>query len=124
MKKYLVIGNPIEHSLSPRLHNHWIKKNNIDAIYDKKQLNEGDIEGIISEVRNEKIQISRNHQNAFKSSCKIREYWCNSTFYKKSVFVSIGITTDRKTMKKTVEKTEIIDLPPNSGMTFLVVFCI
>ena len=55
MKKYLVIGNPIEHSLSPRLHNHWIKKNNIDAIYDKKQLNEGDIEGIISEVKNEKI---------------------------------------------------------------------
>ena len=55
MKKYLVIGNPIEHSLSPKLHNYWIKKNNIDAIYDKKQLNEGDIEGIISEVRNEKI---------------------------------------------------------------------
>ena len=55
MKKYLVIGNPIEHSLSPKLHNHWIKKNNIDAIYDKKQLNEGDIEGIISEVRSEKI---------------------------------------------------------------------
>ena len=55
MKKYLVIGNPIEHSLSPKLHNHWIKKNNIDAIYEKKQLNKGDIEGIISEVRNEKI---------------------------------------------------------------------
>ena len=29
MKKYLVIGNPIEHSLSPKLHNYWIKKNNI-----------------------------------------------------------------------------------------------
>ena len=55
MKKYLVIGNPIEHSLSPKLHNHWIKKNNIDAIYEKKQHNKGDIEGIISEVRNEKI---------------------------------------------------------------------
>ena len=26
MKKYLVIGNPIEHSLSPRLHNYWLKK--------------------------------------------------------------------------------------------------
>ena len=38
MKKYLVIGNPIEHSLSPKLHNYWIKKNNIDAVYDKKQL--------------------------------------------------------------------------------------
>jgi shikimate dehydrogenase len=55
MKKYLVIGNPIEHSLSPQLHNHWIKENNIDAVYDKKQLNENDIEGIINEVKNEKI---------------------------------------------------------------------
>ena len=35
MKKYLVVGNPIEHSLSPKLHNFWIK-NNIDAIYEKK----------------------------------------------------------------------------------------
>ena len=55
MKKYLVIGNPIEHSLSPKLHNHWIKENNIDAVYDKKQLNENDIEGIITDVRNGKI---------------------------------------------------------------------
>ena len=55
MKKYLVIGNPIKHSLSPKLHNHWIKENNIAAVYDKKQLNETDIEGIISEVKNGKI---------------------------------------------------------------------
>ena len=32
MKKFLVIGNPIEHSLSPLLHNHWIMKNNLNAI--------------------------------------------------------------------------------------------
>jgi len=55
MKKYLVIGNPIEHSLSPKLHNYWLKQNNIDAVYDKKQLNENDIEAIIGEVKNEKI---------------------------------------------------------------------
>jgi len=55
MKKYLVIGNPIEHSLSPKLHNHWIKENNIDAMYDKKQLSENEIKGIITEVKNEKI---------------------------------------------------------------------
>ena len=55
MKKYLVIGNPIEHSLSPKLHNYWIKKNNIDAVYEKKQLKENDINNIISEVRNGKI---------------------------------------------------------------------
>ena len=38
MKKYLVIGNPIEHSLSPLIHNYWIRKNNITAIYEKKEL--------------------------------------------------------------------------------------
>ena len=55
MKKYLVIGNPIEHSLSPKLHNYWIKQNNINAVYDKKHLNENDIEAIIGEVKNGKI---------------------------------------------------------------------
>jgi len=55
MKKYIVIGNPIEHSLSPKLHNHWIKENNIKAVYDKKQLNEGDIEEIVNDVKKDKI---------------------------------------------------------------------
>ena len=55
MKKYLVIGNPIEHSLSPKLHNYWIKKNKIDAAYDKKLLNESDIKDIISQIKKENI---------------------------------------------------------------------
>ena len=55
MKNFLVIGNPIKHSLSPKLHNYWIKKNNINAMYDKKQLGENEIKGIINEVKNEKI---------------------------------------------------------------------
>ncbi|RZO63495.1 MAG: shikimate dehydrogenase [Candidatus Pelagibacterales bacterium] len=55
MKKYLVIGNPIEHSLSPKLHNYWIKKNNINAIYEKKLLEEKEIKSVISDVRSKKI---------------------------------------------------------------------
>jgi len=55
MKKYLVIGNPIEHSLSPKLHNYWIKKNNINALYEKKLINEGEIKSIISEVKDKKV---------------------------------------------------------------------
>ena len=35
MKKYFVIGKPINHSLSPKLHNYWFKKNNIEATYEK-----------------------------------------------------------------------------------------
>jgi len=55
MKKYLVIGNPIKHSLSPKLHNHWLKENNIDAFYDKEELNESGISGIIDEIKKDKI---------------------------------------------------------------------
>ena len=55
MKKFIVIGNPIDHSLSPKLHNYWINQNNINAIYDKKTLKEGDLENLISQVRDKKI---------------------------------------------------------------------
>ena len=55
MKKYLVIGNPIEHSLSPKIHNYWIKENNINAIYDKKKLSQDELQNIISDVKEEKI---------------------------------------------------------------------
>ena len=54
MKKYLVIGNPINHSLSPKLHNYWLKENNIDAVYEKKKIEESNIQGIISEIKNGK----------------------------------------------------------------------
>ena len=55
MKKYLVIGNPINHSLSPKLHNFWIKQNRIDAFYDKEKLNSNQLEDLILKVRGKKI---------------------------------------------------------------------
>jgi shikimate dehydrogenase len=55
MKKFLVIGNPIEHSLSPTLHNYWIKNNGIDANYAKQTLNESELEQIIKDIKKEKI---------------------------------------------------------------------
>ncbi len=51
MKKYLVIGNPIEHSLSPLLHNFWIKKHGVNAIYEKKLLEKNDIEKTLNDMR-------------------------------------------------------------------------
>ena len=51
MKKYLVIGNPINHSLSPELHNHWIKQNSIDAIYEKKKLDINDLKNLILDIK-------------------------------------------------------------------------
>ena len=55
MKKYLVIGNPIEHSLSPELHNYWLKNNNIEAIYEKKKLSEDDLAKLILQIKEKKI---------------------------------------------------------------------
>jgi len=55
MKKYLVIGNPIDHSLSPKLHNYWIKKNNINAIYEKKKIYSEEIKNIILELKDNLI---------------------------------------------------------------------
>jgi shikimate dehydrogenase len=55
MRKYLVIGNPIEHSLSPELHNYWIKNNNINANYEKKKLDEKELKNVILEVKRKNI---------------------------------------------------------------------
>jgi shikimate dehydrogenase len=55
MKKFLVIGNPIEHSLSPTLHNYWIKNNGIDAIYEKQKLDKSELEQIIIRIKKEKV---------------------------------------------------------------------
>ena len=46
MNKYLVIGNPIKHSLSPVIHNHWYKMHNEDAIYEKKKVDEEELEDL------------------------------------------------------------------------------
>ena len=55
MKKYLVIGNPIEHSLSPELHNYWIKTNMIKATYGKMKITNDQIKNLILEIKIGKI---------------------------------------------------------------------
>ena len=55
MNKYLVIGNPIYHSLSPKLQNYWLKENNIDATYDKIKLEDHEIKNFIQDIKNQKI---------------------------------------------------------------------
>ena len=55
MKRFLVIGNPIEHSLSPTLHNYWIKSNGIDAIYEKQKLEDSELGLLIEQLKKRKI---------------------------------------------------------------------
>ena len=57
MNKYLVIGNPIDHSLSPLLHNYWFKKYKFfDSIYEKKKVEKKDLEKIVEKIKREEIK--------------------------------------------------------------------
>ena len=55
MKNFLVIGNPIKHSLSPLVHNYWIGKEKKRAQYDKKQIEEKQLPQVIEGIRENKI---------------------------------------------------------------------
>ena len=55
MKKFFVIGNPINHSLSPELHNFWLKENGINGSYGKIKLEEGDLKNFIQKLRKDEI---------------------------------------------------------------------
>ena len=57
MRKYLVIGNPIEHSLSPLIHNYWMKKHSItNSVYEKKKVEKKDLRDIVNQVRSGEIR--------------------------------------------------------------------
>jgi len=55
-KNFLVIGNPIKHSLSPFLHNYWFRKNKINCEYKKLKTNQVAIKKILNKVRKREIE--------------------------------------------------------------------
>jgi len=50
-KTFGIIGNPVEHSLSPLLHNYWLKKYDIDAIYSIIKIEEDGLSGIVKKIK-------------------------------------------------------------------------
>ena len=55
MKKLCVIGNPIKHSLSPKIHNIWIEQNKLDFIYEKKLLEKNQLERIVKDLKDKNL---------------------------------------------------------------------
>ena len=54
-KNFLVIGNPIKHSLSPMLHSYWFRKNKMNYAYKKLK------------IANEKYNFSIRKRNKAKN---------------------------------------------------------
>ena len=113
-KKFIVIGNPIDHSLSPKLHNYWIKKYKIDAVYEKKLLNNSEIEDLIFNIREAKInginitvpfkKIVIPFLDELSEEAEISQ--SVNTIYKKDNKI-IGENTDIEGFKLSLEKIEL-----------------
>ncbi|MDC1353240.1 shikimate dehydrogenase [Pelagibacteraceae bacterium] len=112
-KNFLVIGNPIDHSLSPKLHNYWIQKYKIDAVYEKKLLQNNEIEDLIFNIREEKIhginitvpfkKMVIPFLDVLSEEAKISQ--SVNTIYKKDNKI-IGENTDIEGFKLSLEKTK------------------
>ena len=55
MKKFLVVGNPIYHYLSQKLHNYCIKKNDLNSIYGKLEISENEIADLCNNLKDGKL---------------------------------------------------------------------
>jgi shikimate dehydrogenase len=112
MKKYLVIGNPIEHSLSPLIHNYWMKKYKlVDNIYEKRKVEEKDLKEIIKEIRENEI-VGVNVTVPFKKliipfldklDFSAEETQSVNTLFKINNKI-IGYNTDRTGFRDTIRK--------------------
>ena len=54
-KSFGIIGNPIQHSLSPLLHNYWFEKYNINAKYSIIKADEKDLAKVVKKIKDKSL---------------------------------------------------------------------
>ena len=54
-KSFGIIGNPIQHSLSPLLHNYWFEKYNINAKYSIIKADEQDLAKVVKKIKDKSL---------------------------------------------------------------------
>ena len=124
MKKHLIIGNPISHTLSPKLHNYWFEKNKINGKYDKVLLKENEIESLIKKIKTKELhgmnvtvpykQIVIPHLESLSETAKITNS-VNTIFNKKGKIY--GDNTDVYGFEKSITN-EKINLQNKSVLIF------
>ena len=115
MNKYFVIGNPIEHSLSPLIHNYWFKKYKINSIYEKTKIETSGLRDFVEEMRNNNSIKGVNVTVPFKSkiisfldelSPISKETFSVNTIIKENKKL-IGYNTDATAFQKTLEENNL-----------------
>lgn len=99
--KIFVIGKPIKHSLSPDIHNFWLKSRGKKVIYEKKECHVDGIKKLISSMKKNQIlgfnvtlphkQIMKNYLEAFDAS--VIDSGAVNTVYKDNEKIT-GANTD------------------------------
>ena len=77
-KFFAIIGKPLSHSLSPALHNFWLKENKIDGVYDFFEIDENEIASsvtskLVDKKPFEEVFINKEEWK-FKSASSDKEY--------------------------------------------------
>jgi shikimate dehydrogenase len=122
MKKFAVLGNPIDHSLSPQIHLEFARQLKISLSYVKKTVPLDSFEKIISELKNDKF-YGANVTLPFKShAAKIAEHKSNevidthsantltflSDYIKADSTDGMGLLTDLENKMGSIAKTKIL----------------
>lgn len=123
MKNLLVLGDPIKHSKSPTIHNAWLKKYNIKAVYDKLRVKENELKGIIKKIKSNELvgaNVTLPHkENIINYLDMLEENSINSgavnTIYKKNSKV-VGANTDGDGFLSSIKNDVNLKLNENSNI--------
>lgn len=91
--KAALIGNPVGHSLSPKMHGFWLKQNNIDGSYEAILVKAEDLEGAVRSMIAEGyagFNITIPHKEKIFQLCNLRTNKANLTKAVNTVIINNG----------------------------------
>lgn len=109
--KLFVIGNPIKHSMSPEIHNYWLRSYEINANYQILEVEEQELPGLVEKIRRKEL-VGANVTLPYKTVIvkyldqlddTARMSGSVNTIYREQDKV-VGSNTDGAGFLKTVEK--------------------
>ena len=103
MNNYFVIGNPVEHSLSPLIHNYWFKKYKINGNMKKEKFETNELKIFTEEI--EKIILLMVQMLQFHLKIKLSHFWMNYRMFKETFSVNTIVKENKKLIGHNTDAT-------------------